>query len=212
MRYLLFILLVSIISVIACNQPTKQHNVNQQKAVVEDSIRQDSSNKHEPTFAEKLIIPGKSVGQTTLNEDAENVIKRLGKPDTGDAAMGKALSIWYANHDTTGYETMIFSARQMGTANETSQVKQIRITSPWFTTQEGLHVGSTLKQINEHYVTRKAATFSKEGKPYFIYKTDKGIAFEIGSNNSCTGIIVFDPKAATGQAYLPFYSNLKVLN
>jgi hypothetical protein len=58
-----------------------------------------------PVPLAQLIVPGISVGQTAINEGSEVVHKKLGKPDAGDAAMGKSVSIWYANHDTTGYVT-----------------------------------------------------------------------------------------------------------
>ena len=88
----------------------------------------DSTIKKEVS-PEQLILPGKAIGRTTLNEDATLIAKVLGPPDKGDAAMGKALSTWYANHDPTGYQTSIFFERQMG-GDETSRAKQIRITSP----------------------------------------------------------------------------------
>jgi hypothetical protein len=67
-----------------------------------------------PVPQAQLIVPGISIGQTTINESGESVHKRLGTPDGGDAAMGKSVSIWYANHDTTGYVTQMYFSRGQG--------------------------------------------------------------------------------------------------
>jgi hypothetical protein len=83
---------------------------------------------------------GVSIGQTTINESGENVHKRLGTPDGGDAAMGKSVSIWYANHDTTGYVTQMYFSRGQGN-DEIKRVKQIRVTSPFFKINNEVHTG-----------------------------------------------------------------------
>jgi len=158
---------------------------------------------------DKLIVPGKSIGQTALNDNGADVTQRLGRPDAGDAAMGKSLSIWYANHDTTGYQTMVYASRQMGTNDETSRVKQIRITSPWFVTKDSIRVSSTLEQIDKAYPTKKTAWFTKAGQKFNIYRAD-GIAFEIDPQQNCTAIIVFDANSSPGSTYLPFYDNLEI--
>ena len=51
-----------------------------------------------PVSVAQLVVPGKSIGQTKLKEDAVLVYKKLGRPDAGDAAMGKSLATWYAGH------------------------------------------------------------------------------------------------------------------
>lgn len=56
----------------------------------------------------QMIVPGKSIGQTKLHENAKLVFKRLGQTESGDAAMGKFFATWYANHDPAGYQTQDF--------------------------------------------------------------------------------------------------------
>lgn len=210
MRYLLLVL--TAIAFAACNSSTKTTPLADTPVKADTaSQNNDTLLLNKPVVAGQLIVPGKSVGQTTLNEDAEAVFKRLGKPDAGDAAMGKALSIWYAGHDTTGYQTMIYTARQMGTDDEVTRVRQIRVTSPWFTTAEGIHSGSTLQQINKVYEVKKSATFTLKNETYTIYRSAKGIAFEVNSRQVCKGIVVFDEASQPGQMYLPFYSNMKII-
>jgi hypothetical protein len=212
MRYSIIIL--AAIGLMACNQsPKTGQAVDTINIKAPDAVKQgsDTTTSNKPVTADKSIVPGKSVGQTTLGEDAANVFKRLGKPDAGDAAMGKALSIWYAGHDTTGYQTMIYTARQMGTQDEAARVKQIRITSPWFITAEGIHNGATLQQINKVYGVKKSATFTLKKEAYAIYRSAKGIAFEIDPQEVCKGIVVFDEASQPGQIYLPFYNDMKVV-
>jgi hypothetical protein len=206
MRYLVWILF-SFLGFTACNQSAK---VNQQ--VETTTVVKDSSSKVKSIPATKLIIPGKFIGQTQINENGAKVFKFLGRPDAGDAAMGKSLSVWYANHDTTGYQTMVFTTRQMGADNGDSKVKQIRITSPWFSTAEGVHVGSTLQQVKQHYTLKKTALVTQKAKKYTIYKADNGIAFEVNKQDVCCAIIVFDPAFQPGQTYLPFYDNIEPVN
>lgn len=211
MRYFL---ILAAIGFMACNQsPKTTQSVDITTTAKSDTVKQysDTTADNQPVSADKLIIPGKSIGQTTLNEDAREVFKRLGKPDAGDAAMGKALSIWYAGHDTTGYQTMIYTTRQMGTENETSRVKQIRVTSPWFVTAEGIHSGSSLQEISKVFDVKKQATFTLNKQVYSIYRSAKGIAFEVDPQEVCKGIIVFDMVSEPGQMYLPFYSDMKMV-
>jgi len=212
MRYSIIIL--AAIGLMACNQsPKTDQAVDTITTHTPDTVKQvsDTTAANRPVAADKLIVPGKAIGQTMLNEDADKVFKRLGKPDAGDAAMGKALSIWYAGHDTTGYQTMIYTARQMGTQDDAAKVKHIRVTSPWFMTAGGIHNGSTLQQINNVYEVKKSATFTLKKETYTIYHSAKGIAFEIDPQQVCRGIIVLDAGPLTGQVYLPFYRDMKVI-
>jgi len=210
MRYSLIILAAT--GLMACNQSPKSTTAVDSTTIAA-TVKQtnDTATLSKLVSTDKLITPGKSIGQTVLGQDAEAVFKRLGKPDAGDAAMGKALSIWYAGHDTTGHQTMIYTSRQMGTNDEAARVKQIRVTSPWFMTADGIHNGSTLQQIGKVYEVKKSATFTLKNETYTIYRSAKGIAFEIDPQEICKGIIVFDAASQPGQMYLPFYSNLKVV-
>ena len=157
--------------------------------------------------ATQLIVPGKSIGQTKLKEDDKLVFERLGRPDNGDAAMGKSLATWYAALNPSGYQTQVFFSRYMGGMDDiTSRVKQIRVTSPYFKTVEGIGAGSTLKQIHTFFKARKTAAFTENKQRYFIYDTHKGIAFESNASGKCTGVIVYLLGGRGGFTYLPFHS------
>lgn len=150
-----------------------------------------------------LLVPGVSAGQTNINENAEDVMKRLGKPDGGDAAMGKAVSIWYTHHDSTAHSIAIYSSRNMGN-DETPRVKQIRVTSPSFSTEEDIHTGSSLSDIEKKFTVKKAEAYKDAGVDYAVYDSEKGIAFEIGPDSKSTAIIIHEPGITGSGSYQKF--------
>nr|WP_067059305.1 hypothetical protein [Mucilaginibacter sp. L294] len=164
-----------------------------------------------PAPLAQLVVPGVSIGQTTINESGENVHKRLGTPDAGDAAMGKSISIWYANHDTTGYVTQMYFSRGQGD-DEVKRVKQIRVTSPVFKINSKLHTGVPLKSVWPLYHLKKVATFTDNGSKRSLYDDIKGgIAFDVDDKDIITGITVHEPGREAASTYLPFFSSLKAL-
>ena len=138
-----------------------------------------------------LLVPGKSAGKTKINEDADQLLKRMGKPDAGDAAMGKSLSFWYAGHDTSAHSIAVFTTRQMG-VEETALVKEIRVTSPDFKTIEGLHVTSTLTDIQKCHAVKPVDNFEYNGIKYTVYDDPEGIAFELSPQSQCVAIIIHE--------------------
>ncbi len=167
-----------------------------------------------PVSAQQLILPGQSIGTININENADSVLSKLGKPDAGDAAMGKSLSTWYAKHDTSGYETQVFFSKQMGTADEASRVKQIRITSPWFKTMDYMSTGMHLQTIEskKEFSLKKTARYTNGNRQFFIYNdADAGIAFEIDDRNVCTGIIVHEPGKDVNASYIAFHPNAQLI-
>ena len=142
-----FLLMIVALFALSC-KPKGGKNYNKQPTPdspkISDTTNRPDMPGDKPVPLSQLVVPGISVGQTAINEASENVHKRLGKPDGGDAAMGKSVSIWYANHDTSSYLTQMFFTRNMGN-DETSRVKQIRVTSPWFKLNNNLFAGSPLK-------------------------------------------------------------------
>lgn len=188
----------------ACNQ--HQTKSTQTKKIADTVFNTIISAEEKQVIAAALIVPGKSIGHITLRENADSVYKALGKPDSGDAAMGKSLSTWYANHNPTGYQTQIFCSRYMGSpAENTSRVKQIRVTSPFFKTKEGIGTGAVLAQVQAKFKVIKTASYSNKKPPYDIYDSKNGIAFEI-SDKKCTAVIIYLPGDRGGINYLPFHS------
>jgi hypothetical protein len=148
--------------------------------------------------AEQLIKPGLGIGKISLEEGLDSVMQVLGRPDAGDAAMGSQLTTWYANHDTAGYRTSIFSRHNMGNKGENvSHVKKILVTSPWFKTAEYMSTGNTMKDISKYYMLKKGSSYKANGQTINTY-TDmaKGISFEIDEDGKCVSILVHKPNSA----------------
>lgn len=157
--------------------------------------------------AEQLITPGKSIGHISLGGSLDSLIQMLGRPDAGDAAMGSQLSTWYANHDTAGYQTSVFSSRNMGNKDEAlSRIKKILVTSPWFKTAEYMSTGNTMQDIDKYYTLKEGNSYqSKQGKTIKTYSDiDKGISFEIDGAGKCVSILVHAPNS-TADTYLDMH-------
>ncbi|EOR93356.1 hypothetical protein ADIARSV_3435 [Arcticibacter svalbardensis MN12-7] len=157
-----------------------------------------------------LLIPGKSAGKTTLNEDAEEVYKRLGKPDGGDAAMGKSIALWYSNHDSTLHSVSIYTVRDMGN-DPKALVAQIRITSPLFKTKEGIHTTSTLDTIMKEFQVQKTEGYKDAGKDYTVYDSKSGISFEMDGKETCVAIIIHKAGQIGNGTYLKFRTTNKFI-
>src|SRR5690606_20630719 len=99
------------------------------------------------------------------------------------------------------YPLAVFTSRDMGN-DETARIQQIRVTSPRFSTAESIHVGTPLAEIQNHYDVDQVETYGKDDKAYTVYRSAKGIAFEIGPTDSCTAIIIHHADADIA-TYLP---------
>jgi hypothetical protein len=198
----IFLLLsLSLLGLMACNQAPEASQTQPKADTVKHINKKDKT-----VSAVRLIVPGKSIGNTLINENMKKVIRRIGRPEGGDAAMGKSLYVWRSKKNSS-YVTMIFASRQMGAENEASLVKQIRVTSPWFVTQEGIHVGSSLTEISKYYKVKKTLSITNKGKAYTLFLATKLITFEIDEQHICKGIVVYNDSVEPGQTYLPFYDN-----
>ncbi|MCJ8211981.1 hypothetical protein MUY27_19845 [Mucilaginibacter sp. RS28] len=179
-----------------------------------DSASADSPNvsaaKENPVTADKLIVPGERIGGTHLNENVDSVILRLGKPDKSDAAMGSAMATWLSKEPNSPYQTDIYSHRNMGAADENiARVKIIRVTSPWFKTEERLGVGSTLPQVEDHFKTKQAIVYANGKDTLRIYDDrSKGIGFEMNNSGKCTGVLIHTKGDSTA-AYISMHPDMK---
>ncbi len=199
MKPIHFLMAVPVL-IAACNSKPKPVADSSTTITVDSSV---TVNKTEAmpkrqTAAEWLIVPGKSIGKVTLNQNADSVINTLGQPDLTDGAMGSSLLTWLGKHGDSASRVSVFTQRNMGVPDETiSRVKQIRVTSPQFKTAEDIGTGATLTDLNAHY-SIKAVDQYKQLKVYDDLQ--RGIAFDVDSlTNRCVAISVhtaFDRKAA----------------
>ena len=147
-----------------------------------------------------LLVPGKSAGYFVLNDADSTVINQLGPPAFADAAMGKAVSIWYPDSNRN-QPLSIFTSRDMGN-DETARIQQIRIASPDFRTVQAIGVGSPLREISDAYPLQLIETYDQDGQTYTLYNANEGIAFEVDSNYRCVAVIIHHANANI-PTYLP---------
>jgi len=180
-----------------------------------DAMKNESENHTDATnavsaavTAGRLIVPGKSIGQITLNESAATIVARLGKPDFSDAAMGKNVSIWYVDHSKNGYSTHMYFLTNMG-IDDTSRVKAIRVSSPSFKTQNHLYAGVLIADAKKLYKLDSLSTFKINGDRRALYDdAAAGIAFDIDRSGNIIGIALHEPGKSVINAYNAFFEEL----
>lgn len=192
--------LIICICFISCQQnnkgTTKETDTTNKIATTATTITDTAAEKEKSIAADRLIVPGESIGKTHLGMDAALLQDLLGKPDMSDAAMGKAWLTWRGKRDEHNNvpQLNIYTTYKDSTMREKT-VQQIRSTSSYFSTQNKIHVYSSLKEITQLFPDiKKAAQYNDDGRNVVIYdEQQQGIAFEIASANEqqiCTGIIV----------------------
>jgi hypothetical protein len=142
---------------------------------------------------DKMIVPGKSIGEIYINENADSLIKKLGKPDSSDTAMGASFMMWYDKHGKKLHQISIYAHRNMGDKDEAiSNIKEICVTAPRFKTADYAGAGSALKDVIKLYKLKKhIASGDKKLWLYDNYET--GIGFEVDSTGKCLAVYVHAP-------------------
>lgn len=186
---------------------SKDSSVNDMPTQVLDSLKPnmpvDSSMATIP--ANQLIVAGKSIGLTHIGQPTEEAIKHLGKPDAGDAAMGKSVSTWFSKKEPQ-YKTQVYSSIRFGSDGDKPSVRSIRVTNPFFVTANGLKAGSRLNHILTSFNGLLLSGSYKSGKETIkVYDdTKQGIAFEINEQETCVGVCVHATGEKAFVQYLPF--------
>jgi hypothetical protein len=197
---LIQLLLAIPVLAIACTRKPKPLAESRSTATADSSatIAQSPAPPEHATAAEWLIVPGKSVGHISLNQNTDSVLTTLGKPNHTDGAMGSSLLTWMGKGADSAARVSVFTQRDMGGPDESiSRVKQIRVTSPQFKTAESISTRATLADLSAHY-SIKVVDHYKQLKVYDDLQ--HGIAFDVDSvTNRCVAISIhtpFDRKAA----------------
>ncbi|AMM50531.1 hypothetical protein TH61_04175 [Rufibacter sp. DG15C] len=179
------------------------------------TIQPKGSDKQDSSFQ---IIPGQRIGQISLGQSPEDLVKALGPPDSTDAAMGKALLTWFSKSSKAPrQEVTVYTVREnTGMANEQVGVRQVRITSPEFTIPDNyLKTGSSLPQIRKVYPSAKAVAYYLVPGNDRVYVYDvqhQGIAFEVsGADSVCVAITIHPKGKGVQEEYLPLHPDIKLL-
>jgi len=196
------------ISLFACQSPKK---TDENKA---DSVTRKASAVAQTTDERFLVVAGRSVGEIALGEDMAQVGQKLGRPDAGDAAMGKAWGIWYSGDPMAKHrdEIAVYSSYR-DTSMQIKDVKQIRITSNKFKTKDDLATGATLEDIKLKFPDiQKLSTYLNENKDTVtIYDAKKeGIGFEFLKGKSIS-LTVHPVNVPVNATYLTLHPEWKLI-
>lgn len=162
-----------------------------------------------------LIVPGRSVGEISLGEDMAKVSARLGRPDDGDAAMGKAWGIWYSKDSVAGIrnEFAIYSSYR-DTSMRVKDVKQIRITSAQFKTQDGFTTGRSVSETKLKFpdVEKISAYLNEQKDTVTVYDSKRdGIGFEFLKGKSIS-LTVHPTNQSVNGTYLTLHPEWKLID
>jgi hypothetical protein len=161
-----------------------------------------------------LVVAGHCVGEISLGEDMEQVGKKLGKADAGDAAMGKAWGIWYSNDSTAKHrnEIAVYSSYR-DTSMRIKDVKQIRVTSNKFKTKDGLATGNTLEATRLKFpeIEKLSAYLNENKDTVTVYDAKKdGIGFEFLKGKSIS-LTVHQVNIPVNATYLTLHPEWKLI-
>lgn len=197
-----WILIGAIFTLVACRN--KEVKLQGNEASQKQTMVVDSSS---------LISAGRQIGMLNLGQDAAVLSKLLGKPDAGDAAMGKAWGIWYDKSDSSMVDYAVYTAYSDSTM-QGKTIQQLRTSSPLYKTAEGLGVRSDFSMLRHVYpkLQKLARYFNTKTKDTLtIYdEVSQGIAFEL-VDNSCVGVIVHPANQKSNQTYLTYDPSWKAV-
>ncbi len=200
---------VLLIALILCFAGCSEHKVPEQAAQEKgnDVVNATTQDKSQKAIA--LFVPGNRLGDIVLGKTStEELADSLGTPISGDAAMGKAESTYaLKDHGHQALLTVFASRYTGGEEHKTYLVEAIRTTSSRYQSANGLGVGSSLQNIRVDYDLTLLGSFTENDQPYKLYDTPDGVAFEIGDNDTCHGIMIHDPKDMATNTYLPMYAD-----
>lgn len=201
------IFLSFIIGLTACQ--SAEHSDHQQ-----DSTGYIISGKQKNIDSAFLVVPGKSIGKISLGENMTEVGKKLGRPDAGDAAMGKAWGIWYSKDSTDGQrnELAVYSSYR-DTSMVVKEVKQIRITSAQFKTRNGLTTGGSEADAKLKFPAMElVSSYLNQNKDTVtVYDSRQdGIGFEFLKGKSIS-ITVHPVNQSVNETYLTLHPEWKLI-
>jgi hypothetical protein len=208
-------LVVLCFCIVSCGQN------NEPAAVNSDTITKKNNadtiiKSQQQSVSDKLIVPGESIGKTSIGADAASLENILGKPDASDAAMGKAWLTWNGKRDEHNNATTLnVYTTYKDSSMSKKTVQQVRTTSSYFSTSNGIHVYASFAAINNQFPDiKKLAHYNDDGRDIVIYDDKQnGIAFEIASANEqqiCTGIIVHKKGEAVTNVYMFLHPDMKL--
>jgi len=211
-------MLVICLGLISCQNSEHHGAATTTDSSLQLSEDSNTSNASQTSFdfvdSNRLILAGERIGKVKLGEDASK-LQVLGTPDRSDAAMGKAWLTWMKiseEHNDTSYLNVYTTYRDNSMRQKT--VQQIHTTSPYFSTEQGIHIRSSFEEIQKTFPRlEKSASYFVRGNQTILYDAiEKGIAFETtvtGKQRICSGIIVHEKNQKVTQIYIMLHPEMK---
>ena len=192
------------------------HSVSDQKKEekLHDGVLAESEIKE--IDSARLIVAGERAGKLYLGQDMQEVFKILGKPNEGDAAMGRSLGIWYtkSSADTTKRNPVAIFSSYRDSNMVAKAVKQLSVSAPEFSTIDGIHTGTRLSELTAVYpAIKKTMVYvnEKSGDSLYVYDNQQaGIAFDM-QKDTCNAITVHAKNVAVNSTYLSLHPGWKLL-
>ena len=153
------------------------------------------------------FVGGQHLGEVKLRETTEDVVKALGQPVGGDAAMGRAIAIFSVPDGDTTATLTTGSTRFMPPDSTVYRVEFVRTTARKYRSPEGLGVGSTRAEVELIYPLTPLGSFTEQRDKYEVYDTDRGVGFEIGADSLVHGIVIHDRAGRAVDSSLPLYDD-----
>ncbi len=146
---------------------------------------------------DNLIIPGQSIGQTHLGRNGDLYLNKLPRPDGMDVGMSQTRQVWVSKKGGKRSDTLFIHTVSNGALNvrpiQGVTIDDIRVTSPWYHTNDGLSTGSTRAQIRRRFPNARPV----DGDRTLYDDARLGIAFEFAQSatakSPCIAIMVHPP-------------------
>jgi len=164
----------------------------------------------------KLIVPGSRAGEIYLGQDMQEVFKKLGNADDGDAAMGSALGIWYtkSSADSTKRDPVTIFSSYRDSTMVVKVVKQLSVSAHEFSTTDGVHPGIKLSKLQSIYPSLKRSMqyVNEKTKDTLSVYDDRnaGIAFDI-QKDTCSAITIHPKNKPANSTYLPLHPGWRMV-
>jgi hypothetical protein len=171
--------------------------------------------------APDTIMPGRSIGHIRLAESAKQAMNSLGAMAVGDGASGRFWQVWISRTPQSAkhYELDVLTIRDMSGSDLKRMhefVEQVRVTSPWFATHQGIHVGSSLSSVITAFPKVRRlnpdVTPTKHQKLALYDDVRQGITFEFAAakhgvpgSTKCQAILVHPKRKNVLEAPYPWY-------
>ena len=168
----------------ACNNQSKPYLANDTASL---ATQNDTVRKEETTTAVAdafLIVAGEQIGQVHIADSAAKPLRLLGRPDGGDAAMGSATLTWMGKGNPPSQLDVYTHYRDSSMTDRS--VKQIRTTSPAFSTTDGLRVGLMLSEATQRQPGLKFSSSESVRKGIRFYD-DKANCLAIEADSNANG-------------------------